>query len=165
MKKDPFAGTKFRQEQTDPTFLTLDELELIMKKDFQIERLNLVKDVFVFCCFTGLAFVDAKELKQEHLYTDNNGNLWIHKGRHKIKMNSYLKEIADFCGINKNLTTYVARHTFGTTVTLANKVSIENVSKMLGHTSVRMTQHYARVLDQNIFADMQGVKSRLSAIL
>ena len=53
--------------------------------------------------------------------------------------------------------TYVARHTFGTTVTLANNVSLQNVSKMLGHSSTRMTQHYARVLDKNIMEDMQGV--------
>ena len=58
------------------------------------------------------------------------------------KMNSYLKEIADFCGIKKNLTTHVARHTFGTTVTLANNVPLQDVSVMLGHASTRMTQHY-----------------------
>lgn len=155
---------------------------------------------------TGLAFVDAKELRPEHLFRDNDGNLWIRKGRHKMKrnqancisnvplletaqqilerykdhplcaqkglclpvlsnqkMNSYLKEIADFCGITKNLTTHVARHTFGTTITLANKVSLENVSKMLGHSSTRMTQHYARVLDQNILEDMMNVEKRLAA--
>ncbi|WP_317045890.1 hypothetical protein [Bacteroides fragilis] len=53
--------------------------------------------------------------------------------------------------------TYTARHTFGTTVTLANNVALQNVSKMLGHSSTRMTQHYARVLDYNILEDMQGV--------
>lgn len=55
------------------------------------------------------------------------------------------------------ITFHVARHTFGTTVTLANNVSLQNVSKMLGHSSTRMTQHYARVLDKNIMEDMQGV--------
>ncbi|MCG0342811.1 tyrosine-type recombinase/integrase, partial [Phocaeicola vulgatus] len=70
---------------------------------------------------------------------------------------SLLKEIATLCRINKRLTVHVARHTFGTTVTLANNVSLQNVSKMLGHSSTRMTQHYARVLDKNIMEDMQGV--------
>lgn len=208
MKDDPFVGTKYRQEETDPTFLTMEELETMMKKEFAIERLEMVRDVFCFCCATGLSFIDAKELTPEHLFKDNNGNLWIRKSRHKMirrnraacmsnipllgmaqkilekyqnhpicekkgiclpmysnqKMNSYLKEIADFCGIKKNLTTHVARHTFGTTITLANNVSLQNVSKMMGHTSTRMTQHYARVLDHNIFNDMQGVESRLSAL-
>jgi site-specific recombinase XerD len=70
------------------------------------------------------------------------------------KMNAYLKEIADICGINKRLATHCVRHAFGTSVTLANKVTMENVAKMLGHSSTRMTQHYARVLDQSIAEDM-----------
>lgn len=206
IKKDPFIGIKFKQEETNPVFLTKEELDLLIAKEFSVERLTLVRDLFVFSCMTGLAFVDAKELRPEHLFRDNDGNLWIRKGRHKMKrnqanctsnvplletaqqilerykdhplcaqkglclpvlsnqkMNSYLKEIGDFCGITKNLTTHVARHTFGTTITLANKVSLENVSKMLGHSSTRMTQHYARVLDQNILEDMMNVEKRLAA--
>ncbi len=55
------------------------------------------------------------------------------------KMNAYLKEIADRCGINKNLSTHIARHTFATTVTLANGIPIEIVSKMLGHSNIELT--------------------------
>ena len=77
------------------------------------------------------------------------------------KMNSYLKEIADFCGIKKNLTTHVARHTFGTTVTLANNVPLQDVSVMLGHASTRMTQHYARVMNSSLKEAMNNVKERL----
>lgn len=73
-------------------------------------------------------------------------------------MNSYLKQIATLCNIDKNLTTHVGRHTFATTITLANKVSLENVAKMMGHASTRMTQHYARVLDQTIMSDMEKVQ-------
>ena len=76
-------------------------------------------------------------------------------------MNSYLKQIATLCNIEKNLTTHVARHTFATTITLANKVSLENVAKMMGHASTRMTQHYARVLDQTIMSDMEKVQITL----
>lgn len=73
---------------------------------------------------------------------------------------SLLKEIAAIVGINKNLTTHCARHTFATTVTLANNVSIENVSKMLGHKSIKMTQHYARILDSSIANDMLQVEKK-----
>ena len=73
-------------------------------------------------------------------------------------MNAYLKEIASVVGIEKELTTHLARHTFATTVTLANNVSIENVSKMLGHSSIRMTQHYARILDASIKNEMMKVE-------
>jgi len=79
-------------------------------------------------------------------------------------MNSYLKEIADFCGIKKNLTTHVARHTAASVVFLANQVSMENVAKMLGHSSTRMTQHYAKVLDSSIMRDMANVEKTLGNI-
>ena len=75
---------------------------------------------------------------------------------------SLLKEIADLCLINKNLTTHAARHSYATSVCLANGVSIENVAKMLGHSNIKMTQHYARVLDSSILRDMTNVKNVLS---
>ena len=77
------------------------------------------------------------------------------------KSNAYLKEIADLCGITKNLTTHLARHTFATTVTLSNGVPIESVSKMLGHKSLRTTQHYAKILDRKVSDDMAILKSKL----
>ena len=76
-------------------------------------------------------------------------------------MNSYLKEIADVCGIQKHLSTHVARHSYATSVCLANGVSIENVAKMLGHSNIKMTQHYAKVLDCSILKDMMNVKSAI----
>lgn len=81
------------------------------------------------------------------------------------KMNSYLKEIADLCLIKKNLTTHTARHSYATSVCLANGVSIENVAKMLGHSNIKMTQHYARVLDSSILKDMNNVRDVLSNCL
>ncbi len=74
------------------------------------------------------------------------------------KMNAYLKEIADICEINKHLTWYVSRHTFATTVTLGNGVRLEHVSAMMGHTNIKQTQHYAKVLDVNIMEDMEKLK-------
>ena len=201
LKKDPFCGIQFKHEETHVEFLTQEELEKIMNKEFTIQRLNLVKDIFIFCAFTGLAFIDVKNLTREHLIKDNNGNLWIRKPRQKTgnvsnipvlsvtkklidkyadhlecvnknvllpipsnqKLNSYLKEIADLCGISKKLTTHVARHTAATVVFLANNVSLENVAKILGHSSTKMTQHYARVLDSSIMRDMKNVESAFEA--
>ena len=77
-------------------------------------------------------------------------------------MNAYLKEIADICGINKELTFHIARHTFATTVTLSNGVPIETVSKMLGHTNLKTTQHYAKILDKKISEDMKILKDKFS---
>lgn len=77
-------------------------------------------------------------------------------------MNAYLKEIATLAEINKTLTFHLARHTFATTVTLANGVPIESVSEMLGHKSIRTTQIYAKVIDQKVSEDMSALKKKLS---
>ena len=196
IKKDPFYGIRFKQEEVNVEFLSREELDILMNKEFTIKRLEQVRDIFVFCCFTALAFVDVQQLSREHLIKDNNGALWIRKARQKTnqmcnipvlsipqkilrkyegnaecikkgvllpvisnqRMNAYLKEIADLCGIAKRLTTHVARHTAATVVFLANDVSMENVSKILGHSNIRMTQHYARVLDSSIMRDMVNVE-------
>lgn len=203
LKTDPFAGMKFKQPKTNPVFLTKEELDKIIQKEFDIPRIALVRDVFVFCCFTGLAFIDVRNLKKEHIVLDSDGTYWVRKTREKTenmcdiplldlpleiirryenhkmcktkgillpvmcnqKMNSYLKEIADFCGIDKEISTHSARHTFATTVTLANGVALTNVARMLGHTSTRMTEHYAKVLSHNISADMKNVQKKISHTL
>jgi len=195
LKNDPFAGMRFKQSKTNPVFLTKEELDIITTKEFTLPRIALVRDVFVFCSFTGLSFIDVKQLTSEHIVKDREGNYWIRKARQKTKnmcniplldvplaiiekykgyplcekrkvllpvpcnqkMNSYLKEIADLCGIKKNLSTHSARHSYATSVCLANGVSIENVAKMLGHSNISMTKRYARVLDQSILNDMQKV--------
>lgn len=200
MKKDPFVNIRFHLDEVEPDFLEDHEIKKIMDKPIKIERLAMVRDTFIFCCFTGLAFSDVKGLKREHLAMDNNGALWIRKRRQKTnnmcniplldipkqileryrnhpncikndtllpvpcnqKMNAYLKEIADICGIEKELTTHTGRHSYATSVCLANGVTIENVAKMLGHSDTKMTRHYARVLDKSIMRDMTNVNTRFS---
>lgn len=200
MAKNPFVNIRFHEQEVHKEFLTKEELEILRTKEFDIPRLDLVRDVFLFQCFTGLAFVDVLELKEEHIVPDNEGNLWIRKARQKTKVmcniplldiplqilekykehplcqkkgvllpvmsnqkvNSYLKEIADFCGIKKQISSHTGRHTFSTVVALANNVSLENVAKMLGHTSTKMTQRYAKILDQSILRDMQGVRENFA---
>nr|WP_106633634.1 site-specific integrase [Alistipes sp. Marseille-P5061] len=202
MAKNPFLGIRFHEKAVVREFLTMDELQTIYRKEFPLERLTLVRDVFIFAAFTGLAFIDVQQLAPEHIVRDNNGNLWIRKPRQKTKnmcniplldipqeilrkyadhptcrkrgvllpvpcnqkMNSYLKEIADICMIRKNLTTHCARHSYATSVCLANGVSLENVAKMLGHSNIKMTQHYARVLDSSILRDMMQVERAISKL-
>ena len=196
---NPFAGIKFHEKEVVREFLTMDELMTIYQKEFSLPRLALVRDVFIFSAFTGLAFIDVQQLAAEHIVQDNNGHYWIRKTRQKTNnmcniplldiplailkkyenhptcikrgvllpvpcnqnMNSYLKEIADVCGIQKHLSTHLARHSYATSVRLANGVSIENVAKMLGHSNIKMTQHYAKVLDSSILKDMMNVKSAI----
>ncbi|MCM4159395.1 site-specific integrase [Antarcticibacterium flavum] len=193
IQKDPFFHWKGSWKSSEREFLTDLELQEMAEKDFDIPRLELVRDIFLFCCYTGLAFADVKKLSSEDIVINISGKKWIKTKRQKTKSlssipllelpeailqkyadhphvtsgkgvlpvltnqksNSYLKEIADVCGIKKNLTTHLARHTFATTVTLSKGVPIESVGKMLGHRSLKTTQIYAKVLDEKVGRDME----------
>lgn len=199
MKKDPFAQVHFHFEPVEREFLEKQELKVLLNKEITITRLAQVRDIFCFCCLTGLAFMDVQQLKPEHLVADIHGKIWIRKARQKTKnmcniplldeaqkiinryrdhpycqthgvllpvcsnqkMNSYLKELADICGIRKNLSTHCARHTFAT-LTLASGATIDNVAKMLGHANVNMTRRYAKVLDSSIMRDMEIVAENMA---
>lgn len=197
MKNNPFSNIKYHFDDVDMAYLTEEELRKVMEREFKIERLQQVRDVYLFCCFTGLAFVDVKNLSYKDI-EEKDGQYWIRKKRQKTKnwcnipllepavnlmnkyrkhpfciknelvlpvsscqkMNAYLGEIADICEINKHLSTHTARHTFATTVTLSNHISMEVVSKMLGHSSINMTKKYARVVDDLISKDMQKLSGK-----
>lgn len=199
IQKDPFAGIKFREEPTEPEFLTLEEVDRIYNCNPGSKRLEVIRDMFLMSAFTGLAFTDVSQLTEDHIVTDNDGNKWIRKPRQKTKqmsniplldvplaiiekyqgdkkatkkgvllpipcnqvMNRYLKEIATICKINKHLTMHTARHTYAT-LCLSQGVSLKNVSKMLGHASVKMTERYARVLDSSILHDMNAIRDTLN---
>jgi site-specific recombinase XerD len=162
--------------------------------------LGQVRDIFLFCCYTGLSYADIKKLKRLEICIGIDGSQWIFTHRQKTesasripllpatlaimnkckahpqcrhadrllpvlsnqKMNAYLKEIADVCGIQNNITFHIARHTFATTVTLSNGVPIESVSKMLGHKNLHTTQHYAKILDRKVSDDMMALKHKLA---
>jgi site-specific recombinase XerD len=198
--RNPFVNYKCQYTRVNREVLTDEELTTMWKKDIGIPRLDEVKDIFLFCCYSGYAFIDVEKLSRKDLGRGIDGDYWIfterkktgvtsnvpmlpkameiiqkyadHKGcinsdkllpvKSNQKMNAYLKEVAAICGITKNLTMHMARHTFATTVTLSNGVPIETVSKMLGHTKLATTQIYAQVLDNKVSADMQKLKSVLS---
>jgi len=190
---DPFANYKIRLEKVDRGYLTEDEIKIILKKKMVSERLEQVRDVFIFSCFSGLAYVDVANLKEDNIRKSFDGNLWIITKRQKTNtdVNVPLLDIpkmilekykgklpngkvlpiisnqklnADVCGIKKNLTFHLARHTFATTTTLAKGVPIETVSKMLGHTNIETTQIYARITNNKISNDMQGLDKKFVGI-
>lgn len=200
--KDPFINYRFRLNEVEREILHEHEIQAIADKEFATSRLDQVRDVFLFCCFTGLAYSDVKKLTKDHVIIGIDGERWIKVNRTKTdtrssipilpsaqaildkysnhpkccadktllpvssnqKMNDYLKEIAAVCGIEKNITFHIARHSFATTVTLQNDVPIESVSKMLGHKSIRTTQHYAKVLDKKVSNDMALLKEKMSLV-
>lgn len=200
MDKDPFARHKLHFEKVERFFLSKEELSWIEEKKITIERLEAVRDLFLFSCYTGLAYIDTMNLSKENILKGIDGEDWLMTSRQKTdtdvripllpkalkliqkykghpkaehqgglfpiisnqKMNAYLKEIADICGIQKPITFHIARHTFATTVTLSNGVPIESVSKMLGHTSIRTTQLYAKVVESKLSEDMRQLKLKMA---
>lgn len=197
---NPFQGMRFQAKATNRQFLTEKELATVMNKTFTLDRLNVVRDIFVFCALTGLSFSDVEGLKPEHVSVDDDGNYWIHKARQKTKnvcsipylesaraiadkyvghplcekrgvllpvisnqrMNSYLGEIAGICGINKPLTMHIARHSFAC-LALANGVSMEIIARMLGHSDIRTTKIYAKVIDKSIAEQMGGLAAKFGS--
>lgn len=193
--KNPFSEYQIKLQKVDRGYLTKEELQKIIEKNFDIKRLVLIRDLFVFSSFTGLSYIDIKNLSKDHLYIAHDGNLWLRMNRNKSgettnvrlfdipksliskydnpnstylfpvpsnqKVNAYLKEIADVCGIHKNLTFHVARHTMATTVCLANGVPIESLSKVLGHTNIKTTQLYAKITDEKLSNDLAILKAKI----
>lgn len=195
----PFTPFQCSYRNPERVFLTQDEVDRIKNKEFTIERLEKVRDVFLFQCYTGFAYADISEFDRNAVSIGIDGEYWISTYRKKTgnresvpilpvamgiiekyqnnedciekncllpvntneRYNSYLKEIADLCGITKKITTHVARHTFATTITLSNGVPIETVSRMLGHSKLATTQIYAKVLDRKVSDDMKILKQKL----
>jgi site-specific recombinase XerD len=200
IKVDPFLSYKAKLKKVDRGYLTQEEIDAIQAKVITIPRISQVRDIFLFQCYTGLAYADIKKLSKEHIVKGTDGEQWISTRRAKTdtainvpllpealaildkykahpecynkgvllpvlsnqRMNGYLKEVADLCGITKNISSHLARHTFATTITLANGISLEVVSKMLGHTNLNTSRIYARLLDGRVGVEMQGLKSRMS---
>lgn len=193
---DPFNGYKISVQRVDRGFLSEDDLKKMMEKEFASKRLEQVRDIFVFACFSGLAYIDLANLRVDNIQKMFDGRLWIvthlqktntkvtvpllppaikilkkYEGKYldgqllpiitNQKLNCYLKEIADICGIEKNLTFHLARHTFATTMTLGKGVPIESVSKILGHTNIQTTQIYARITNEKISHDMENLAKNL----
>ncbi len=197
--QNPFDSYKLSFLKVDRGFLTEKELNAIENKKLKVERLQIVRDVFIFSCYTDLSYIDAINLRTDEINLGIDGQYWIFSRRQKTdtklripllpkaleifkryrklpksaskdkvfplisnqKLNSYLKEIADLCEINKNLIFHLARHTFATTVTLSNGVPIETVSQVLGHKSISTTQIYAKVLEKKISEDVGKLKLKL----
>jgi site-specific recombinase XerD len=194
-----FSQFKCSCVSPDRQVLTQAELDQIMAKPISIPRIEQVRDVFIFCCYTGFAYADVYKFDFSSVTRGLDGELWLCTNRQKSgvresvpllqiplqiiekyrnnkycvthnkllpvnsnqRYNSYLKELADICGIQKHLTTHIARHTFATTITLANGVPIESVSSMLGHRNIRTTQIYAKVVEKKVSDDMKALKEKL----
>jgi len=199
LAKNPFNKYQLKFKKTERGYLDSEELFRIETTMLPLKRLELIRDIFVFACYTGLSYIETYNLSSEDISIGIDGEKWITGQRQKSdqfygvpllpkaqaildkykddlrvlnsdkclpvysnqKINKYLKEVAEKCKIKKHLTFYLARHTFATTVTLANDIPIETVSEMLGHTKLSTTQIYAKVIRQKVGRDMNKLKGKL----
>lgn len=180
LQKDPFHLHKNKKHKTVIVYLTDEELKQLEKHTFSQPRLQQVKDLFIFCCYTGLAYAEMSSLTTKNIEIGFDGKEWIQMIRKKTnrkisvpilpkakeilekydnklprisnqKFNSYLKEISELLSIDKKLTDHIARKTFATTVLLFNNVPMEIVSELLGHSNMNITQaHYGKVVQKKV---------------
>lgn len=197
LDKDPFLLHRLARPKKEVVYLTAEELEKLENHNFTIKRVEQIRDFFVFCCYTGLAFTEMYNLEKKHIVTGFDGNQWIQMQRKKTqkqisipllpkalsiiekyqdcddirvlpkasnsKFNTYLKEIADVVGIEKNLTHHIARKTFATTVLLYNDVPMEIVSELLGHSKITITQeHYGKVVQKKVSEHIFKLSEKLN---
>ena len=183
LKVNPFSGIKLRKGEKSVQFLTEEEVDKIRTTDFRNESLNRIRDLFVFQAASGLSYTDMAKLKPEDVQRSPNGQYYIHDKRNKTgvyytavildegvevlkrynfrlpiisnhKVNTYLKAIRDICGIDKPIFSHVARHTYATRC-LNRGIRLEVVAKLLGHSTTKITQHYAKLLQKSILAEVQ----------
>lgn len=198
--RDPFVKFKPHLVQKERGFLSTEELHQIEDLKIKIPRLQKVRDLFIFSCYTGISYGDLMGLTPQNIIIGIDKKFWIITRREKNgnqvkvpllskaviifekykkddsckvnnsllpkisnqKVNSYLKEIAGLCKIEKNVTFHLARHTFATTVALTNGVPIETVSKILGHKKLSTTQIYAKVVERKVSEDMDFLQKKLN---
>lgn len=183
IKVNPFMGIRLRKGEKSVQFLTEEEVGKIRTTDFHNESLNRVRDLFVFQAASGLSYTDMAKLVPTDYQQAPNGQYYIHDKRNKTgvfytavileegveilkkynfklpilgnhKLNVYLKTIRDLCGIEKPIFSHVARHTYATRC-LNRGIRLEVVAKLLGHSTTRITQHYAKLLKGNILSEVQ----------
>src|SRR5690606_2068293 len=185
INKFPFNEHKAKSVKNQIVYLTVEELNKLEEYSFSQKRLQEVADMFIFCCYTGLAYNEMNQLQPKHIITGFDDNQWIQMQREKTqkmislpllskaiaiiekygnndnvyilprisnqKFNSYLKEIAEIVGIEKNLTHHIARKTFATTILLYNDIPMEIVSELLGHSKITITQeHYGKIVQKKV---------------
>ena len=183
IKINPFSGIKLRKGEKSVQFLSEEEVDKIRTTDFHNESLNRVRDLFVFQAASGLSYTDMAKLVPTDFQVTEDGQYYIHDKRNKTgvfytavileqgveilkkyhfklpiignhKLNVYLKAIRDLCGIDKPIFSHVARHTYATRC-LNRGIRLEVVAKLLGHSTTRITQHYAKLLKDNILNEVK----------
>ena len=196
MPRNPFASYRYNEPTPERAFLNETEILTLQHTALRTKKQRLIRDLFLFSCFTGICYTDMKSLAWKQLEQDKHGDWWVIGNRcktdtqyvvkllpsalsileryrdgadrvfafmpHLNTVDRSLKRIAVLCGIDKKLTFHTARHTYATTICLMNGVSLETLSKMLGHKRITTTQTYAKVTQPMIDREVEMLKEKLA---
>lgn len=190
--ENPFMGFKICRKEKEVEFLTQEEVDRIRKAQMPTEGLEKIRDLFLFQCYTALSYCDMAILKPSDYKTNEYGHIYITGERLKTKVkftailfedaitiakkydyhlptvsnqryNTNLKIIANLCQITKPLHTHIGRHT--SACYLLNKgLSLEIVAKIMGHSTTKITRHYAKLLDNTVFKAVEEVMKQKESI-
>lgn len=191
LTKNPCEFVTMKKDKVkDIVFLSLSEIATIENLVLPIERLDKVRDLFVFCCYTGLSFADLEKLSEKNIFFGVDDRNWLDLSRTKTgvsaklpilnkaqaiidkygsisnlplltnqKYNGYLKEIQDLAGLDKVLTTHIARKTFCSMATNEWNIDIDTVAIMAGHANSSTTRkYYTKVSEKKVAHDMKNIK-------
>lgn len=199
LQRNPFYAYRIAREETQREFLTGEEITMFINKSLKRKNYELVRDLFIFCCFTGFSWRDMYNLTNDNLLISFDGHLWIKTNRQKTKTETnmrlldtakhiiekykdvaennkllpvppyancrhVIKVIAKLCGIKKNISWHTSRHSYATTICLTNGMPIETLSKLMGHTSIRTTQIYAKIVAQKVSNDIEALSKKIESI-
>lgn len=196
LQNNPFRSYRISKEETKRGFLSKEEIEMLINGKFKKKSYELIRDLFIFCCFSGLSWRDMYNLTTDNLQISFDGHLWIKCNRQKTGTETNIrlldtakhiiekykgmagdnkllpvpcyanclhgiKSIAKICGLKKNICWHQSRHSYATTICLSNGVPIETLSKLMGHTSIRTTQIYAKIISQKISNDVENLSKQI----
>ena len=171
LTRDPFREYEIKKEETTRSFLTKDEIRLLMEGKLKNAKQELYRDLYLFCAFTGLSFGVVSNIRMLDIakriidkYRGLCGDGRIFPVPHYNTCLAGIRAVAKRCGITKHITWHQSRHTAATTVFLSNGVPIETVSSMLGHKSIKTTQIYAKITKEKLNQDMENLAARLNQI-
>jgi len=196
MPRNPFASYRYNEPTPERAFLNEAEILTLQHAALRTKKQRIIRDLFLFSCFTGICYADLKTLAWKQFGQDTHGDWWVTGNRcktdtqyvvkllpaalsileryrdgadrvfafmpHLNTVDRSLKRIAVLCGIDKKLTFHCARHTYATTICLMNGVSLETLSKMLGHKRITTTQTYAKVTQPMIDREVEMLKEKLA---
>lgn len=196
IRRSPFVGFTTKKPESVRKWLSKEDLDTIMQTKVEHKGVNLVRNLFIFSCFSGLAFTDIRNLTWDNITTDSNGTTWIRQKRSKTGTEAniplmdiplailnkygssektgkvfnvgsyslivfYLEDLKKICKLKTHLTYHMSRHTWATQICLNNGLSIETLSRTMGHQDVGTTQIYAKITTQKIDEDMKALEKRI----